>query len=79
MPKHAVSTLAKQIAKGGDIETLPLAVHSEILESASAAAKDGFRALIDQVTDPEALPHSGRPSVVSTPHPAHRYRNRDVG
>ncbi|HQT85719.1 MULTISPECIES: sensor histidine kinase [Acidiphilium] len=55
VPKHAVSTLAKQIAKGGDIETLRLAVHSEIMESASAAAKDGFRALINQVTDPEEL------------------------
>jgi len=40
VPKHAVSALAKQIAKGGNIEALRLVVHSEILESASAAAKD---------------------------------------
>ncbi len=55
VPKHTVAVLARLIAKGGDLEGLRSAIHAEVLESASQAAKDGFRDLINAATDHEAL------------------------
>lgn len=55
IPKHAVSTLSRAIRRGGNLAGHRAAIEAEILESASDAAKGGFRKLIDAATDTDEL------------------------